>query len=243
MAPSPVLITATFQGSTGLAHDRYVNTFAVANIDVEDAGIRLETFDALVDFYNVVSANGDNALGSYLSNAVSRAANDSVLRMYDLTGDLDGTPHGAPVDEAPFTLVAAQTENLLPHEVAMVLTLEAVGRAQAPVEVPDGADPGGAPDRPMQRRTGRIFVGPLADVALNPDDGRPAVGFAFDLRESARDLATSLLAVDPANESGWSVWSRADELLALVFSVSTDNAFDTQRRRGLDPTGRVRLTV
>ena len=41
----------------------------------------------------------------------------------------------------------------------------------------------------------------------------------------------------------WSVWSRTDATLHNVVSVECDDAFDTQRRRGVDPLVRNSLAT
>jgi hypothetical protein len=71
-------------------------------------------------------------------------------------------------------------------------------------------------------------------------DQRPATNFLISLRQAGVALASR-----PAGSLGpfWAVYSPTDQALRQVVEVSTDDAFDTQRRRGSDPTSRVRAFI
>jgi|SRR5688500_574510 len=79
------------------------------------------------------------------------------------------------------------------------------------------------------RRRGRNYVGPLT-VTTNAG-GRPTPAAITTIR----DAAAALLAASVA-AAGWSwvVWSPTSVAAVPVASGWVDNAFDTQRRRGVD---------
>lgn len=107
----------------------------------------------------------------------------------------------------------------LPSEVAIVMSFQAVRLAGAP----------------QARRRGRIYLGPLTSNAYDTATGRPA-----DLATTAIQAAGDAL-VTASKATGawqWQVWSEVNGSGASVDNGWVDNAFDTQRRRGLRPTSR-----
>lgn len=238
------LATVTFEGATGLPKDRVVNTFSVVtsdnrNIVASDAavvGARLQTF------YDGVAAGG--RIADYLSPAVLRTPKPTV-RLYDIGNHLDGSPHGSPIGAFSFTALSAAGDPSrfdLPREVALCLTLRGQLWDELPIEVPDDADPDNVPQRPRQRASGRIYLGPLRGIAGSTDAGsgdiRPAAAFRATVEASAVALAGNL------NTDGfaWVVWSRANAAITVIEAFQTDDAFDTQRRRGSSPTVRTTST-
>lgn len=238
------LFTAILPHTNGLTEDRYVNTFAVLDVNAGGAA-RDGVMAAIEAFYTDVPTGGLASIAECLSADVSRVASVCEILAYDITGHLDGSAHGAPVDAIAFTMPAAANSNRLPQEVAYVLTLESQTRASEPVEVPDDGDPDSKPQRPMQRHTGRIYLGPLGFFALDETTGRPDVAIRDTVHLAATDLAAAVRAetIGGTGDEGWSIWSRTDAILRPVHFVSSDNAFDTQRRRGVDATARVRVAV
>lgn len=236
-----LLVTVTHESLTGLVQDRVVNTFAVNQADPAD--VDAEFMNAWTRFFNVAPAGVDRAGGAfgtglcnYLSPVLDRTANRSTTRVYEIPA-VPG-PLGSPVAAQSFTLgPAAGAATALPSEVACVLTLEAAGRADAPVEIQGGAV------RPKQRFTGRLFIGPLNSAAVTIVGGvaRPANVFQDLMIEAFRALDDDIRAEHPTHDLA--VWSRSDDLVRPVAHVSVDNAFDTQRRRGEDPTARRRVAL
>lgn len=230
--------------------DNVTNTFTLGGTwSGEDLDPITEAalLDAFRNFYNVTptGAVAGNPVGTFLSSVLSRAANANRLDIYDITGHLDGSNHGSPVSSMLWTLTPASA-TAFPSEVALCLTMESAGRADAPVEAPDGIDPGFAIDRPQQRHTGRIYVGPLATSAGAVVGGiaRPAAGFTDAVRKAFNDLCLDVGAAVPAGKTGnVGIWSRADATIRPVAFCSTDDAWDTQRRRGEGPTARERLAI
>lgn len=230
-------------GRSGLAEDIVVNDFA---IDIDPLVSTVPLTDALIAFYTEANASG-NALRDQIGPSRRRDAGGAQIKLYDITGHLDGSPHGSPYQVLPFTLGGTVPATGLPEEVAACMTLRGEDWDTVPVERADGGDLGGAPDRPRQRHSGRLFFGPLYTGGTVVDATTGAVrfgisgaaSFGMTLLERARDLQLALLTADMA----WCVWSRKDAVLYPIVRWEVDNAPDTQRRRGAAPSARVGQNV
>ena len=242
---SETKIVVSFPHVSGLPKDVSTNTFTVSHSLPPTGADRTFLFQTFRDLYNADSGAGQvAALGTYLSPELTRAANAASVKQYDITGHLDGSPHGSPVQIDTFTLVASGG-SAFPSEVAMCVTLEASGRAAQQAETADGADPGTALDRPRQRYTGRVYLGPLTsdtDAVDANNAMRPTATFRADILERFKQTQIALLDYIP-NDFVMCVWSRSDEILRPVGSIAVDDAFDTQRRRGVAPLTRSRVNV
>lgn len=94
------------------------------------------------------------------------------------------------------------------------------------------------------RRRGRIYIGPLNTTTGIGDANntqRPSPTFAATLRNAAKAFRSAV------NNSGY-VWvvhspTGGPTSRAAVASIWTDDAFDTQRRRGAAPKAKVRETI
>lgn len=247
------LASVIFHNKSGIAKDSFSNQFvlvtnAVAATDPIPSGT-LAAFDViLANFYNNVTATGA-PLGAWLADGIDRAAAQEI-KYYDITDRTLGTlnakgnvvppPHGSPFHTGTFTLTAPNNAAGLPAEVCSVLTLRGRNALLSPVEVADDADEGTAINRPRQRHTGRISLGPLTLAALategTDNQVRPATAFMDCALAAAEGLSDDLAGI--AQPTAWCVWSRKDGILREIVSVEMDNAFDTQRRRGAQPTSR-----
>jgi hypothetical protein len=222
------LATVTFESVTGLPKDRVVNDFAFAWLGLTPTGeTEYEALAAVLEtFYN--GANISNDLATYMSAEIDRGADRAKVQLYSLDGHLSGTPHGSPVFSSTFTLDASDASASYPAEVSAVLTLRGQGWDTALVE--SGAT------RPRQRRTGRVYIGPLKINTGTIASGvvRLTDTFRADLEDAGASMGVNAI----TNDWEWSVWSRKDALFYPVVLVQTDDAFDTQRRRGPAPTNR-----
>jgi hypothetical protein len=184
-------------------------------------------------FWNHVYTTG-HALSSFISTEMSRAANDALVEVYDITGHLDGSPHGSPVVIAPFTLGAA-TGTKLPPQLCGVLSFHAPygvvlehGPASATIPTDEAAQDEGAPavhsgkTRPRSSLRGRAYIGPCDSSAL-ASTGKLDGFFETAMKDSAEALVAAAL--------GWSVWSRATATTHPVIQGWTQADFGTQRRR------------
>lgn len=228
----PLLVTVTIPSLTNLPADSVTNQWAIATTELPSAAEMDSIQAAIRDFYTVVDAGSARTVGQYLSQQMSRVANACQIKVYDITGHEAGTPHGSPIDASSFTLPAVVGGSAMPSEVACVLRLEAEGRATALVEAVDGADADLAVDRPRQRRTGRVFIGPLTTSAVFVVTNVPRVDPSLIETLNGRAVSThdTIKALSPDIRLG--VWSRKDAIVRPLESVAVDNAFDTQRRRG-----------
>jgi hypothetical protein len=219
-------VTVTLPGISGLAEDNVVNTFTFS----DPVGILPADLDAitaaLFDFYRLTAAPQVSAVSTYLGPALSRSTT-VALRFYDIDGHLDGSPVGSPerTDMAAFDLLGSASATGLPSEVAVCLTLYAAFGSD--VEFGPGT-------RPRARDRGRVYIGPLNQNAMTTALGRtrPEPGFVQDLAEAGARLARAPMGPK------LSVWSRRAGLVRPVERVSVDDAFDTQRRRGIAPTAK-----
>lgn len=223
-----ILVRAVMQGDTGLPADVFVNDFAFHFIaGTAPTSINLTALFGCVDsFYNDVQASGFS-VSKFIGEAVDRTATHE-FQAYNIAAG------GSPV----FTLAwlgpgAPGTANVnMPTEVSAVLSFHA--------NLTGLAEESGA-TRPRARRRGRVFVGPLTTdaVSITDDDPRLQTSILSTLRQAAIDMH------DEAVLAGftWSVWSRAEDTLFPIVGGWTDNAPDTQRRRGATSTARVTYTV
>lgn len=225
--------------------DENVFVFGITAADLTTAAATAEA--AVVGFYNDVEPGATREPAQYLSSAITRAALGCSVEATDITAHLDGSAAGPPADVLPWTLNAPFSSNSLPAECSVVITQFGTGRAAAPVLGPVSAIPNsareqrdGAPathsgrTRPKNSHTGRLYFGPLiAEVVDLTASGEAVV--AASVSSDLAAAATGLLADAP----GWSVWSRKLASVDPIIGGRIDNAFDTQRRRGVESTLRV----
>lgn len=230
-----LLITHTHNRTTGAPADAVQNTFAVSAPGAFVASVHGPLLaDAVANFYRGPAPGASLALGNYMNRSLSPAANDEAVRIYDISGHLDGSPHGSPIYTELYTWPYTPADPSLPSEVAAAVTLRGVSWASQPVETPDGPDAGSALDRPRQRHTGKLYLGPLTTIAIlsssSPYVARLHPSFIDDIGFAAQRLADDIRAVLAGTV--WCVWSRADTFLYTLTDIQVDNAPDTQRRRG-----------
>lgn len=200
------------------------------------SGLATSIGTAMVDFLNV-NAGGTLAPGAYLSSTLDRGSLPHSWKLYDITGQLDGSAHGSPHFTGNFSLVGPSSPNSLPSQTALAITLRARSALSYPVEAPDGSDDNFQVDRPRQRRTGRVYFGPLNYACATSASGtpmRPNGNVRDDLNVSCEKLQ------DDLNAAGviWCVWSRTNEAMLGIERIEVDDSFDVIRRRKVKPTAR-----
>lgn len=130
-----------------------------------------------------------------------------------------------PIPRAPLrtdTLAAISPgTTALPDEVAMCVSFKATA----------------ASGEPPARKKGRIFIGPLNTTAAGTttNGNRPSAACISALQGAGSVLLAASIA---ATTWEWQVYSRVDDAGHPVVAGWVDNAFDTQRRRGVAPTSR-----
>jgi len=162
-----------------------------------------------------------DSLSTYLSPAI--AQNGHTIKWYSLPL---GPPPNYPTSETTFNLTSAPSGTAMPSEVATCLSFQGVTIT----------------GQPQRRRRGRIYLGPLNSTALGigTDAGRVSATLRTGMTTAADTLANSIMGLGAAR---WGVWSGTDSALVNVDNGWIDNAFDTQRRRGLADTARTTFTV
>lgn len=229
-----VLVTVTLENLAGFSDQSVQNSFAFASDVALGSTQRQDIFDAIRDFYSAAGTGQSHALGYYISGHIDRSTGACISRMYDIGGNLDGTPHGSPIDEDAWTLSAGAATAPMAPQTAAVLTLRARNALAYAVE-----DGGGF--RPRARHTGRLYIGPLQRQAANDTDGAlsyPHSDFVQDLLKAAENLQDAL--VDGDYE--WGVWSRANELVVPITRVEVADSWGTIRSRRKRPTVRTART-
>lgn len=241
-ATSAIQLVSRMQSVTGLPEDTVEN---VIHIGLEsfapDAGDITTWMTAFRDFYVTVGTGGVATPGSYLSESISRAANKCSILAYAITDLTGSTPMGSPIGSLTYSMVNAASGAAFPEEVAAVISYSA-DLTDVPITEPNPTPPP-ATIRPAQRRRGRLFFGPLQAQA-GTDTGtqiRPASGFRIDIGVGLKKMANAINAVDSGAYFG--VWSRADADVWEAVEGYVDDAWDTQRRRGLEATTRTTFTI
>jgi len=217
----PYHATVTFEAVSGNPRDRVVNSFAfdadaaILSADADTLATRLETF------YHTLSAPGIHPIDYYFSPALSRVVKP-ILRIYPLDGHLDGSASGSFSFARTFAnnLTAPGNVTPLPSECAIVLSFHASYGLD--VEFAPGA-------RPRARDRGRIFLGPLnlgCQVTSANSNSIVSAQCMSDIANAAKTLR------DGSATTRWSVWSRRNQRMTAITTVSVDEAMDSQRRRG-----------
>jgi hypothetical protein len=247
-----VLVRIAMPYRTAQSKDVAINNFVFGGIDGSGLQTDYQTIVSnVVQLYTTTpSVATTRALGSTLSQVIDHSAGACSAKVYALPADLSGaTPMGSPIYVSTFTMPAAMYQ-AVPEEVAVCCTFEAAGRASQQVERADGIDPGTAVDRPRQRYTGRIYWGPLGWPSTAQDQiwTQDATNGSCKLHpDLIRDLTDGLKQLgDSANLIPgvfWGVWSRSDRAIREIDNIAVDNAFDTQRRRGISATTKTRVAA
>jgi len=154
-----------------------------------------------------------NDVDTFLSSTL--ATSGHTMTVYDMT---DPEPR-APVFVNSFTIGATNTETL-PPEMAVCVSFQ-------------GERISGTP---QARRRGRIYLGPLGNIMQSATNPVVASTTVSAIATAAGDLLAASIASTSYN---WCVFSVADDLLVNVAAGWVDNAFDVQRRRGIEATSRV----
>ena len=161
------------------------------------------------------------ALGTFYDSISGVLARDiapapSRIKFYDMS---TATPR-APIHEMALGMGAAPVNTPLPHELACCLSFQGPrisGISQA-------------------RRRGRVYLGPLGTNVLL-SDGKLSTTETDVIRDAAEVLLT---ASTEAGSWSWVVYSERSDPDATTFVTNgwVDDAFDVQRRRGVDATAR-----
>lgn len=207
-----------FRGNSGLPEDVFVNSMVFRN-DSGFAATKQVMHDnvkaALERFYSAQQTNL-RRVTEFMAGAAFGVAE---LRTYDLgdpPGDkATGTPDREPII-SNLTLPGQSETATLPFEVALVVSWRTAVKAQW--------------------GRGRNYIGPLANSAVGPmteaSGPVPHPDFVTTLAQAARGLINE-------SEVGLAILGKTGP--NIVTGGYVDNAWDTQRRRGLEATARTEV--
>lgn len=183
-----------------------------ANYVTNTFGLRIpNALPALTSASAAIKAFYDAISTSMLPDTISQTGH--VIKYV-----LRGQPQpNYPQLEQTFSLAAAPTTSSLPSEVAICLSFQ-------------GERVGG---QPQARRQGRIYIGPLR-TTVNVS-GRPGSAFRATMASAAANFKDAIEAIPDAS---WVVYSTVNQSSTVVTNGWIDDAFDTQRRRGVERTAR-----
>lgn len=212
-----------YQGLSGLAEDRFVNTWHVWADSASDDTQLAAIAEAFKEFYG---PDGRTGFKLYMSNMASGGEGVSIY-------DVDDSPPRVPVYtwDTNVSAFGVITDKPIPHEVALCLSYEAIAAS--------GTNPA--------RRRGRVYIGPFNVQALPATtptsvNGRPISSLRAAMLSQAVLLCSELNAVDaalvtysPTSDAGGMTSIQSSK---LVHNFWVDDAWDTQRRRGLAPSVR-----
>lgn len=232
------------QHLSGLPRDQSVNTFWFL-VPVVDATTANLVAERVRDFYVAVAAGNPTPLFDWYGSQVAVGGHSVKIYEIDInTGDNRNGADGAPIHVEAYehTGRAVIGDGGLASEVSMCLSFRNTTTINTPAA----------------RRRGRIYFGPLragaVDQSVDFNTPRPPAALQDEIRRAGVALRTANSAA-----AVWSIYSRPHpgrpltprpgkaDLPAIparvgsvhsVDQVWTDNAYDTQRRRGERPTGR-----
>jgi hypothetical protein len=142
---------------------------------------------------------------------------------------LPGTGVGPPVFVGTGSFVTPPGSIGYPSEVSVCLTLDGVESIDAE------QGPGGT--RPAARKRNRKYIGPLAGNVGVAESGTSETVVDPGVARAIVDAWKTAMQ-DGMITKGWApnIWSFTNWAAYTILKVWVDNAFDTQRRRGQDPT-------
>lgn len=224
-----------FTSVTGLVRDNCDVSMVFDDPTALTAADLASTVDTgIVSFWNAVATGATDAISSYLSGQISRAAEATTINYYKLQDAALHTvvlPEGSPVVVTHFTLGASGTTIELPAEVALCVSFHGNEAGLAEAEGGVGKTHKGG-TRPAARVRGRFYVGPLNETALT------AAATHYVGGPLLTDVTAACAALRGANPS-WSVWSRKNGTTSVVDGGHVDNEWDTVRRRRVVATSRL----
>lgn len=215
-------VVAVFEHLTGVVEDRVMNTWA---FETPSAGVVTGEVDdvtaALEEFYNDTITSTSHTVAHYLGEQLDRGAGVSTFEYYDVGAFMSGAPHGSPFRIDTWSLGATNPgADGIPSELAVCLSYH--GNLTG---IPEES----GLTRPRARRRGRVYLGPLSQIAMESEAGTGRSRVATQCRDTIAESADRLMA---HTDVQWNVWSRADSAFTSVTGGFVDDAFDVQRRRG-----------
>lgn len=236
--PALVKATVKFPPASGLPEDTMTNNWHFLTDDPAPTVVEFGAIaGALSAFYGTDPDGGGAALAV---ESFQSAKHFGILEpeIDFFVGTVADGVAGSPEHSEDLVNWVPANQNPLPAEVAVCLSFhgDLTGVAE---ETPAGPAGPAGDIHGRARKRGRIYIPGLGATAV---DAGSALGAPMHpncilaIREAAIDLASN---ADLATfDIDWVVYSKAGLAAATVVGGWVDNAFDTQRRRGLTPTTR-----
>lgn len=238
MTQGVTVLVASLAHSSGLPEDVVNNVF---HFNQEATVSSFEDFcDAVISFYNDIPSLDTVPIAEWMSDSLDRSADACKVSMYiqdDPTGVAD---MGSPVFVKSFTLAPENNQAPLPEEVSTVISYHG-DLDGVPAEAPNPTPPP-ATIRPQSRMRGRLYIGPLNVTCGTTvtDFYRPNQAWRDRLNRALSDLWAFGEALP--DDQYFGIWSKADGEVHRAVGSYVDDAWDTQRRRGVPPTTRSTVT-
>lgn len=221
--PTNVLVRAIFTSASPLVDNvsmdlSYTTTSSTALVsDVS----QLLTFVGAS--FSLLPTGSTHPAAYYIGPVIPSTANNNLLQAYDLTGHLDGSPHGSPIAIGNFTLSGTRSAASLPEGVCSVITLQAAYGTD--VEFAPGA-------RPRARDRGRIYFGPICGQMVTTDASLRTIIIAAGAQDVLRWLKSIFSFTSPGGPTfQLGVWSRRNQIVKPLVGAYMDDRPDYQRRR------------
>jgi hypothetical protein len=217
-----------FNHKSGLAVDQMVNTFYFESAEAASAANAAELENFVDAFYNNVPLGSTASVAQFIHQEQMVVLRET-FKWYDMGQPKPRVPVRT---STPTPVTANNTTNGIPSEVAVCLSYHG------------NLSSGGS----RARRSGRIYLGPLNLTAMAEGTNnviRPAPALQVAATSAGRALQLQV------QSAGWNWVVYSQRTIDTepnsfgtfpITSVWCDDAFDTQRRRGLEPTSRVTLT-
>lgn len=199
-----------FAGPSGLAEDVFVNTWHFKT-DAVVVGDFDNVRDMLKDFYTSIPGTG-SPLCTHYPNILNTTA---TVKAYNL----DDPKPRQPAYTSTYGPITWGSGSPLPFEVALCMSFEAAptsGIAQA-------------------RRRNRVYLGPFRSSVADTD-GHPLDSVLTSVVTQGEKLKQ---AADASISWDWVVFSPTNDEPYSIKRLWCDDAWDTQRRRGLRETKRM----
>lgn len=231
-----------YHSTSGLPEDDIVNTMHFGSVEPVNSitGLALaghvaaSFFDALAQT-GVDGSTESRYLETMLSGSISRV-NLPTIKVYDR--DAVGSPLAVATAAGVKTKDAAGKD--LPNEVALCASYRGDNLSLAE-SAADDADADSRPERPRSRFRGRMFIGPWNTIGGEQRPTTAARAACIALIKELADLPSS----GELFEAGvvFGIYSAESNAFAEVVHAWCDDAWDTQRRRGLAPSTRQQSAV
>ena len=202
-----------FQGGSDKPEDQFVNVWWFIGTGPTSADAP-GIFSRLTSFYTQEPPGSEISIGASMSSYIRTPVQ---IKVYDMADEEPRVPtiggFNMPSRAAGFTTV--------PEEMAVCMSFH----THPPITA---------------RRRGRVYLGPLNSTAMTPATAVVPTRVSNNFIEAVRQAGQALMDSSGPN-LWWAIHSTVGNLAMEVTGGWIDNEFDTQRRRGVDATSRVRF--